>query len=164
MSSVIVYKQKREINDKNILYINNAQFISDANDESKNFTLRKNIKKDEIALIIREFMLRIAEDFTIDFVIQVEYNKSKNTISLDKGVNIFKLKNFKVYENFELSERKVNDVYTMGKYIDIENQIELTINKKSAITKEDAPSALKAKKKSTTKRSTEHSLLSNKRG
>lgn len=161
MSSVIVYKQKREINDKNILYINNAQFISDANDESKNFTLRKNIKKDEITLIIREF---IAEDFTIDFVIQVEYNKSKNTISLDKGVNIFKLKNFKVYENFELSERKVNDVYTMGKYIDIENQIELTINKNSSITKEDAPSALKAKKKSTTKRSIEHSLSSNKRG
>ena len=72
-----------------------------------------------LCLIIREFMLRIAEDFTIDFVIQVEYNKSKNTISLDKGVNIFKLKNFKAYENFELSERMVKDVYTMGKYIDI---------------------------------------------
>ena len=161
MSSYINRKEKLLIK---IFCINNAQFISDANDESKNFTLRKNIKKDEIALIIREFMLRIAEDFTIDFVIQVEYNKSKNTISLDKGVNIFKLKNFKAYENFELSERMVKDVYTMGKYIDIENQIELTINKKSSITKEDAPLALKTKKKSTTKRSIEHSLSSNKRG
>ena len=46
MNNVIYYKQTQEINDNKILYINNAQFISNANDENvKNFKLRKNIEK-----------------------------------------------------------------------------------------------------------------------
>ena len=160
MNNVIYYKQTQEINDNKILYINNAQFISNANDENvKNFKLRKNIEKNEIAFIIREFMLRIAEDFSIDFVIQVEYDKNKNSISFEKGVNIFKLKNFKAYANFESSERKIKDVYTMGKFINFEDQtessstrenkqLELTINKNiPSIKKEEPviskPSALK---------------------
>lgn len=183
MNNVIYYKQTQEINDNKILYINNGQFISNANDEHvKNYKLRTNINQNEIAFIIREFMLRIAEDFSIDFVIQVEYDKIKNSISFEKGVNIFKLKNFKAYANFESSERKIKDVYTMGKFINIENQIEqssqreskqleLTINKNISSIKEEEPTiskpkALKSKKKitSSTKRSSEQSMSSNKRG